>query len=162
MRRAFYVLVMVLATGLTGCENIDCTLNNVVLCHFSFYDVETGKSVALLDTLTITAEGTDSVLLNRATNKKNVSVPLSYYKDRDTLNFIITTEEDGVFESSIIIQKSGQVHFESPDCPTTMFHTIQDARVYSGVVIDSVAVVRRDVNYLQDENIQVFVRTRSD
>lgn len=153
--------MIALMTGLAGCENVDCTLNNVVLCHFSFYDAETGESVALLDTLTITAEGTDSVLLNRAVGKKDVSVPLSYYQERDTLNFIITTEEDGVIRSSIIIEKSGQVHFESPDCPTTMFHTLRDVRVYSGEVMDSVAITRKEVNYLQDENIRIFVRTRS-
>lgn len=163
MRRAFYVAaVIVLAlAGLTGCENIDCTLNNVVLCHFSFYDSETKQSVILLDTLTITAEGTDSVLLNRAVNKKEVGVPLSYYQERDTLNFIILTKDAGVFESSIILRKSSRVHFESPDCPTTMFHNISEAKVSGSAVIDSVVVSRREVNYLQDENIKVYLRTRS-
>ena len=148
--------------GLVGCENIDCTLNNVVHCHFSFYDSETGQSVILLDTLTITAEGTDSVLLNRAVNRKEVGVPLSYYQERDTLNFIITTKDNGVLKSSVTIRKSNHVHFESPDCPTTMFHNIAEVQVRGGVVIDSVAVSRREVNYLQDENIKVFLRTRTD
>lgn len=163
MRRAFYLMaIAVMAlTGMTACENIDCTLNNVVLCHFSFYDTETGERVMLLDTLTITAEGTDSVLLNRAVGKKDVSVPLSYYQEKDTLNFIVTRKDNGVFSSSVVIQKSSRVHFESPDCPTTMFHNITGAQVRGGVVIDSIAVTRREVNYLQDENIRIFLRTRS-
>lgn len=155
------VAVLLTLAGLTGCENIDCTLNNVVLCHFSFYDTSTGESIVLLDTLTVTAEGTDSVLLNRATSKKDVSVPLSYYQEKDTLNFIITSKDNDVYKSSIIIQKSSQAHFESPDCPATMFHNIYGAQAYGGTVIDSVAVTRKEVNYLQDENIKVFLRARS-
>lgn len=164
MRKAFYpvVVAIVALAGLAGCENIDCTLNNIVLCHFAFYDSATGERVVLADTLTITAEGTDSVLLNRATNSKEVGVPLSYYQEKDILNFIIKTKDGEVYENAVIIQKTGQVHFESPDCPTTMFHNISQALVHSGTVIDSVAITRREVNYLQDENIKVFLRTRRD
>lgn len=143
------------------CENIDCTLNNVVLCHISFYDKTTGEPIRLTDTLSVAAEGTDSVLFNKGVNVASLQLPLSYWKDADTLRFIVLTKEGETYESKLTIQKSNTIHHESPDCPMSVFHQILSATA-NGSVIDSVAVSRREVNYLQDENIQVYIRTAAE
>ncbi len=146
--------------AILSCEDINCTLNNVVLCHFTFYDSNTGKTFRLADTLTVTAAGTDSILFNRGLNTASVSLPMSFYKDADTLNFIVDTKND-TYKNTIIINKESRQHFESPDCPATMFHTIKSASV-NGVSVDSVVVSRKSVNYKQDENIKVYMRTDLD
>ncbi len=151
------LLIPLLLLCMGACEGVDCTLNNIVLCHFSFYSSTTGSAIALGDTLTVTAQGTDSILFNRGKNTSTLSLPMSYWKDADTLNFIVDTQT-GTYTSRVIIRKTNMQHYESPDCPIAMFHYITDASA-TGIVIDSVVVSRNEVNYLQDENIKIFVRT---
>ncbi|MCD8266170.1 MAG: DUF6452 family protein [Prevotellaceae bacterium] len=151
-RCAFAYAAICLA--LTGCEGIDCTLNNVVLCHYNFYSSETGTLVSLADTLTVTAQGTDSVLYNQGANLTGVSLPMSYYSDADTLVF--TLQGDGYrTQSTVRVEKSNTEHYESPDCPATMFHYLSGVS-FSSMVIDSIVIKRAEVDYLQDENIRVY------
>ncbi len=146
-----------LLLGIGSCESVDCTLNNIVLCHFSFYSSTTGQAIALSDTLTVTALGTDSILFNRGRNVSTLSLPMSYWKDADTLNFIVKNQT-ATFASQVIIEKTNTQHYESPDCPVTMFHHITNVSS-TGNVIDSIAIARNEINYLQDENVKIFIRT---
>ncbi len=155
MRRLVGILFVVAC--LCSCEGIDCSLNNVVSCYYSFYSSESGSKVSLTDTLTITAQGTDSILYNRGVNTSTVDVPMSYFNDADTLTFIIYGE-DYYSVSTIYVSKTNTQHFESPDCPTSMFHYITDV-TFDSNVIDSVVMVRPEVDYMQDENIKVYFRT---
>ncbi len=155
MRRLLGILSVVAC--ICSCEGIDCTLNNVVSCYYGFYSSETGSGVSLLDTLTITAQGTDSILYNRGVNTSTVDVPMSYFNETDTLRFIIYGE-DYYSVSTIYVSKENTQHFESPDCPTSMFHLITDV-TFDSNIIDSVVVVRPEVDYMQDENIKVYFRT---
>ncbi len=154
------LLALLLGFLMAGsCEEIDCTLNNVVQCHFTLYDTATGSALSSFsDTLTVTAAGTDSVLYNRGVGVSTLSLPLSYYRDADTLFFIIDTPDE-TYVSTLVIAKTNTAHYENPDCPATMFHVITSASVLGGVGVDSVSVSREDVNYLQDENIKVYIRT---
>ncbi len=150
-------LVLCAAALLMGCEGIDCTLNNVVYCYYGFYDSGTGKQVSLTDTLTVTAEGTDSVLYNRGVNISSVQVPMSYWNETDTLVFLLYGE-DHYYRNTFYVSKENIVHHETPDCPTTMFHQLMDVSFQSGI-IDSVVISRPEVDYMQDENIKIYFRT---
>ncbi len=150
--------IMLTATAiLASCEGVDCTLNNIVLCHYFFYDSETGDQISLADTLTITASGTDSVLYNHGVNTDGVSIPMSYQGETDTLTLHLYSE--GYYcPCTLFVSKTNTPHYESPDCPTTMFHYLTGVE-WNGEVIDSVVIGRAEVNYLQDENIKVYFRT---
>ncbi len=160
MKKTILVLLLGIL-AIEGCEEIDCTLNNVVQCHYTLYDTQTGSTASLADTLTVTALGTDSVLYNKGVGVSTLSLPMSYYQDADTLCFTIDTANE-TYVSTVVIAKTNTSHYENPDCPATMFHTITSAVVTSGVGIDSVAVSRADVNYLQDENIKIYIHTDLD
>lgn len=146
---------------LTACEGVDCTLNNVVLCRYGFYDSATGQAIQLSDTLTITAAGTDSILYNRGVNTSSVALPMSYWQEADTLRIHIQGK-DYAYTCSLRIQKSNTIHFESPDCPTTMFHHIEAVTLMNNTIIDSVVVSKPTINYKQDENIKIYFRTLAD
>ncbi len=149
-------ILMITAT-LLSCEGIDCTLNNVVLCHYQFYDSATGNKISLTDTLTIVACGTDSVLYNIGVGTSSVELPMSYWNEADTLTFHLYGE-DYYDRSTLFVNKTNTEHYESPDCPTTMFHYLTGVE-WDGGVIDSVVISRPEVNYLQDENIKVYFHT---
>lgn len=146
---------MLTALVLGSCDTVDCSLNNTVFCYLSFYNAE-GQKVALKDTLSITAYGTETVLYNRGVGKSDVAIPMSYYNDADTLVFTLWGK-DYRTSSTVVVDKKNVVHFESPDCPVNMFHDITTAKVTRGKLIDSVKVVKPSVNYQRDENLRLYV-----
>ena len=86
--------------AVAACESTDCPINNIVYSTYGFYAAtDEGESkIQVLDTLTITAAGTDSILINRTR--------------RDT----------------IWIDKEIIPHYESPTCPASMFHHVTAVR----------------------------------
>lgn len=148
-----------LALGLWGClflaacESQDCTLYNVVGMYSNFY--RNGSAVQLNDTLTITACGSDSILLNRKVGANFLTLPLSYWQKEDTLVFSL--KGDGfLVRDTIWISKTDKTHFESPDCPVAIFHDITHVHS-SHQFIDTVLVTRPAVNYDKTENLQIYI-----
>lgn len=152
MRRGLlYIASIVLL--LAACESYDCTLYNHVGCYGAFY--QDSASVSFDDTLTITAGKSGPVLLNKSVGTSRIVLPLSYWQDEDTL--VLTVKGmDYLFQDTIWISKSNQVHYESPDCPTTLFHTIQGVRS-THEFIDSINVIRSSVNYEQTNNLEIHL-----
>ena len=152
------LLVILLSILFVACESYDCTLNNYVGMYGAF-DRE-GVAVSIKDTLTITAGTAGPVLLNRSVNTSKLNLPLSYWQDEDTLVFHIQgknqANEEYLIRDTVWIKKSNQVHFESPDCPATLFHTIQDVRS-TNEIIKSITVVRSSVNYELTTNLQIHL-----
>lgn len=146
---------------LTGCDSFDCSINNTVSLTIGFYDGD-GKKVQLVDTLSVTAIGTDSVLFNRAVNRHDVSVPMSYYKNCDTLVLTVWGKnelgDDYLLRDTLKVWKTNVENFESLDCPVNMYHTIIKADA-TDHFIDRVAIALPKVEYGEDENIMVFLRT---
>ena len=158
MHRSLGILsVALLSFVLAACEGIDCTLNNLVTLNIGFYSSADGSSYALTDTLTVTAEGTDSVLYNRGTRTSSLSLPMSYWQQADTLNLDFYNDEES-HRLTLRVRKSNTQHHESPDCPSTMFHTIEGVESEGAQgYIDSVLVVNTKVNYASIEHIQIYV-----
>lgn len=155
-RRLLLIATSVLL--LAACESYDCTLYNTV-AMYSAFDVE-GVAAAITDTLTITACGTDAVLLNRSVNTKQLTIPLSYWQPEDTLVLSVKGAEY-FLQDTIWVTKTNQVHYESPDCPTKLFHTIQGVRNTNNF-IKSITVVRSSVNYETTINLQIHLLSASD
>lgn len=154
--RLFAILSGILL--LAACDSYDCTLYNYVGCYGTFY--QNGEVVSLQDTLTITSGKRGPVLLNKVVNKSKFDVPLSYWQEEDTLVLNIKGENTLV-QDTIWIKKSNQVHYESPDCPTTLFHTIQSVRS-TNVFIKEINIIRSSVNYDQTDNLQIYLLSAAD
>jgi len=141
-----------------ACESYDCTLYNYVGLYGKFY--QDGAEVAITDTLSITAGKSGPVLLNRQVGKSKFNLALSYWQEEDTLVLAVEGEAY-LIRDTIWVTKSNQVHYESPDCPTTYFHTIQDVRS-THQFIDSITVIRSSVNYETTDNLEIHLLSDSD
>lgn len=155
--------LLILSVSLfVGCESYDCTLYNYVGMYGAFY--KDGSQVSLKDTLTITAGKNGPVLLNRSVGTTNLNLPLSYWQDVDTLVLCVKGKDDNdmdyLFRDTIWVEKSNQVHYESPDCPTTLFHTIQDVRSTHEFIKD-ITIIRSSVNYETTTNLQIHLLSDS-
>ncbi len=135
------------------CDTIDYTLNNTVSLTCGFYS--NGKNIEITDVLTVTAAGTDSVLINQIAGVSSISIPLSYWNDVDSI-VLTVNGESGEISDTIRVEKASTPHFESPDCPSTMFHKIRNIS-FSGIFIDSISISQSSVNYDQIENIQIHL-----
>lgn len=143
---------------LAACESYDCTLYNYVGMYAAF-DAN-GAVAKITDTLTITTGKSGPVLLNRSVNTSMLNLPLSFWQDEDTLVFHIKGDGYQLCDT-VWIAKSNQVHYESPDCPTTLFHTIQEVRCTHEFIKD-ITIVRSSVNYDKTNNLQIHLFADSD
>ena len=101
-----------------SCESTDCPINNVVYSTYGFYAAtDEGESkIQVLDTLTVTAAGTDSILINRLVRGSEVELPVSYSAATDTLIFHFTDTVGRTRRDTIWIDKENIPHYESPTC----------------------------------------------
>lgn len=150
---------------LAACSNIDCPLDNVVLMQCNLFSTETQQALTLADTLSITPAGRDTLLLNRATGVSSFLVPLKEGATSDTLLLHLSDAVGRSAVDTLFVRHTPQPHFESLDCPASVFHTLTGAAFTTHplselpLTIDSVAVVRATVNYDDIENIRIFLRS---
>lgn len=157
MKRLKYCWMSLLLTCLLmACESADCTLQNAVAFNAGFY---VGNEAVQLsnDTLTITAIGSDSVLLNRGLNVHKFSLPMSYAQPVDT--FVLHLYgSDYDLRDTIWAAKTDYPYFESPDCPAFFFHNVTNVGC-TNTFIDSVKLIFPRVDFGQYEQLKIFIRT---
>lgn len=156
--------VGMLMVGLSACSNIDCPLDNVVSLQSNLYDASTQSALTLSDVLSVTPAGRDTLLLNQATGIKSFLLPLKEAGTQDTLLLHFANAQGAVQVDTLFVNHTPQPHFESLDCPSSVFHTLNAVRVSAQVstnsaIVDSVSLVRPIVNYDDIENIRLFIRT---
>ena len=115
-------------------------------------------SASILDTLTVKAAGTDSILLNRVLGKSEIELPVSYSAPVDTLIFEFTNVEQMLRRDTVWVMKENFPHYESPECPAAMFHVVTGVRS-THLLIDTVQVVNPNINYNASENFKIYFYT---
>lgn len=152
-------LLLLLASALlyVGCDSVNCPLNSNVAAVYKFYD-SSGKSFVLADELTVTACGTDSVLMNRLTRANSMSLPLSYYSACDTLLFTLTDADGFSATDTVWIEKQSTPHAEDPSCPIHVWHRINRVR-HTSLLIDSIGIVNPTVNFDGSDTFSIYFIT---
>lgn len=148
-----------------GCAEVNCPLDSVVAMTCGLYDAESKQAVTLTATLSVRAAGTDSILLNNATNVSSFLLPVRQGVTTDTLllDFSTVTSVQSVTDT-LFVDHTNEPHFEYIDCPGTIFHTLKSVRWTSHdlsvmpLTVDSVAIVRPTVNYDDIENLRIYLR----
>lgn len=164
-----FLLFLLSLSFLAGCTSIDCPLDNVVMMQCNFYSTETQTPMKLNHILTVKPAGHDTILLNQITAVESILLPLQEGADQDTLLLHFTSQTGQEATDTLFVTHSRHPHFESLDCPTSVFHQISSARVTSHTLsalpltTDSVSIIRSLVDYNDIENIRIFLRsTRSE
>lgn len=143
-------MIMVSSCDLLNCTQADVSLLRIKVCNAS------GEQAILADTLTVKACGTNYVLINRNTNTKEILLPLSYHAPADT--FIMQHYGPGYStEDTLYINKTNNLFFESPDCPTVMMHTLQTI-LCTNMFTDSVRIVNNKINFEETTHIKLFIQ----
>lgn len=168
MKLPFLILaVFVVALFPSSCSNINCPLDNVVMMQCNFYASETHQELKLADVLSVYPANSDTVLINHITNVSSILLPLREGADRDTLLFQLTNSAGQAATDTLFVTHTRTPHFESVDCPASVFHNISQVSFTSHplselpLTIDSISLVRSIVNYDDIENVRIYLRSTS-
>lgn len=149
----------------SGCSNIECPLDNIVVMTCGLYTTDTHEHLKLQETLDVLPMGKDTVLLNCASDITDFMLPLRQAADADTFLLRFTGRTGQVSTDTLIVSHTNTPHYESIECPATVFHTLTDVKwkhqegTDFPLSIDSVALVRTVVNYDDVENLRIYLRT---
>ena len=137
-----------------ACSSINCQLNNTVYTTLGFYqDTTTSTAVSLLDTLTITAAGTDSILINQEYSASSVELPMSYGGDVDQLIFSCAS----LGADTLWIYHTNYPYYETPECGTAVFHDITRVESTHNFILTT-KIVKSSVNYDGEENVMIYFK----
>ena len=142
---------VVLLSGIAACSDTDCTTSNTAYVNYNIYDAN-GNSVSLTGPVTVTAAGTDSVLINQESNLQSMQLPLRYTSTEDT--FVVHLSE--VLFDTIFVTHQNIPPFISMECGTGMYYHIDNARC-TRRIFDSISVVNPDINFDANEHIQMYM-----
>lgn len=146
--------LIILAIGcilMEACAENNCSPGGQSVVRMTFINSLTKEPVTLFDSLTVTALGTDSILINRDSHIDHLSLPLSY-TDNET-HFVL--HYNRILRDTINLTHENIPHFISTDCGVGMFHKLTNLS-YTQILIDSIRLVNSDVNDYEKENYRIY------
>lgn len=168
MFRLFF-LFLGICPFIWSCSNIDCPLDSVVNMQIGFYHHTNKSKFALSDTLSVfgISGGSSYILYNKAFQVYSIQFSLNPASNTDTLVLRFSNAAQAVRFDTLIVQHSPQAHFESLDCPASIFHRIEKLTHRSSssntplLRIDSLQIAHPKVQYEDVENIKCYLTPAS-
>ncbi len=134
-------------------EEADCSMTARPMVQCNIYTLSDGQTVVndTLDSLTVTAYGTDSVIINNQKQVHDISLPLQYTADSTKLVFRYSrTRTD-----TVLIRHENTPYFLSMDCGYQMKQSITSIES-SRHLLDSVYITNNEAGIDGRENIKLF------
>ena len=158
IRKETTALALLLCTLLfPGCDGgYDCALDNIAYNRIKFYRIneygaEGEYAFPEYMTASIMINGRDSIVVNHATNAKELTLPMSYTNACDTLilNFFDR------YNDTLYINHENIPIYQSMECGVIMHHRLTGA-AYTRNFIDSRAIKSAEINFNPNENIKLY------
>lgn len=134
-------------------EEADCSMTARPMMNCNIYTLDRDGYVVrdTLDTLTITAWGTDSVIVNNQEEVRELTLPLRYTADSTVLVFHYT----GDALDTVTIRHTNTPYFLSMDCGYQMQQSISSVG-YTRHRLDSIHITQNEAGIYGQENLQLF------
>lgn len=135
-------------------EEADCsgTTRPMMQCNLYKLNAESGEvEKDTLETVTVTAAVTDSVIVNRQQSVKEFSLPLQYTADSTKLVF----HYSDVLRDTLVVFHTNTPYFLSMDCGYQMKQSITSVR-YTRNVLDSISIRSKEASIYGTENLKLF------
>ena len=123
------VLFLMVAYPLTGAilsacsEESDCSMTGRPMVYAKMYTINPETKAVLndtLDSLSVTAFGTDSIIINNQKKVHDIALPLRYTSDSTILVFHYTR----LLRDTMVILQTNTPYFQSMDCGYSMKQNI--------------------------------------
>lgn len=135
-------------------EEADCSMvaRAMMQCNLYTLDAETQiVSNDTLDSLTVTAFGTDSIIINHQKNVHNLSLPLRYSVDSTVLVFHYSR----TLRDTLVVRQTNTPYFLSMDCGYQMKQVITGVS-YTRHSLDSIRIANKEAGIYGTENLKLF------
>lgn len=103
-------------------------------------------------TETVSTQRKDTILLNNLCDASSMSLPMSYFRDRDTL---IVSYKSILAKDTIWIDHDSYPYVELPECGTYRYHTIKHITSTSSA-IDHIEIANPYVDYEGNTNVKIY------
>ena len=147
-------LFPILSVVISCSEEADCSMATraMMQCYFYTLDPETEVvSNDTLDSLTVTAFGTDSIIINNQKKVHDLSLPLRYTADSTVLVFRYSK----TLTDTLVVYQTNTPYFLSMDCGYQMKQSIKDVN-FSRHSLDSIRIVNKEAGIYGTENLKLF------
>ncbi|MCI1647091.1 MAG: DUF6452 family protein [Bacteroides sp.] len=133
-------------------EEEDCSMNARPMTKCYLY-TQSGSTILndTLDSLTITALGTDSIIINNQKKVHDLSLPLRYTVDSTAL----ILHYSKTLSDTVIIYQTNVPYFLSMNCGYQMKQTINKVS-YSTHKLDSISIKNAEAGINEKENLKLF------
>lgn len=165
IRIVLFVLAVCAVTGIsTSCsEDTDCSMEGRRMIYCKFYTIDPDNPTVVLkdtlDSLTITALGTDSIILNNQKKVTMLSLPLRFTKDTTVFVLHYDYKRRPLYTDTLYVAHTNVPYFQSIDCGYLMEQTIKKA-TFSETEIDSLFIANNEAASYETENIKLFFHYR--
>ena len=167
--RLFLILIIVgSAIGIhSSCsDDNDCSLTGRPMMYCTLYKIDPDTKAILndtLDSLTITALGTDSIILNNQKRVHTLMLPLRYTSDSTVFIFKYDPKRAPKYADTLYIVQKNTPYFQSMECGYMMKQNILNATFGNGArnstqkdKIDSLYIRNKEANTNEIQNLQIF------
>ena len=147
-------LFPILSVVISCSEEADCSMATraMMQCYFYTLDPETEVvSNDTLDSLTVTAFGTDSIIINNQKKVHDLSLPLRYTAD----STVLVIRYSKTLTDTLVVYQTNTPYFLSMDCGYQMKQSIKDVN-YSRHSLDSIRIVNKEAGIHGTENLKLF------
>lgn len=168
----FFLIWLIACLGIgisTSCsEDNDCSLTGRSLMYCSLYSINPETNLVskdTLDSLTVTALGTDSIILNNAKKVQTLQLPLRYTSDSTALVLHYDYKRRPTYADTLYIVQKNTPYFQSMECGYSMKQLIRKATFKNGVIkgktrIDSLHILNNNANTNGTQNLEIFYQYR--
>ena len=147
-------LFPILSVVISCSEEADCSMATRAMMQCYFYTLDPETEVVFndtLDSLTVTAFGTDSIIINNQKKVHDLSLPLRYTADSTVLVFRYSK----TLTDTLVVYQTNTPYFLSMDCGYQMKQSIKDVN-YSRHSLDSIRIVNKEAGIYGTENLKLF------
>ena len=147
-------LFPILSVVISCSEEADCSMATRAMMQCYFYTLDPETEVVSndpLDSLTVTAFGTDSIIINNQKKVHDLSLPLRYTADSTVLVFRYSK----TLTDTLVVYQTNTPYFLSMDCGYQMKQSIKDVN-YSRHSLDSIRIVNKEAGIYGTENLKLF------
>lgn len=163
MKNLFFLLIAfvcstLIITGLSSCSEDNCSIAGRPMINGGIYTVNPTSGLTENDTiktLTVTALGTDSIIINNQTNVLSLSLPLSYVSDTTVLVFHYDYTENPADADTLWVLQDNTAFFESIECGYSMIQSITGI-THTSNQLSSISIINPNANVTGTENLRLF------
>jgi hypothetical protein len=151
--------------AMNSCSEIsDCSIEgrSMINCTLVTVDPVTDDVARdTLESLTVTAIGTDSIIFNRGVAVSSLSLPLSYVSDTTTFVFHYDYPDNPAVSDTVSVIHTNTPFFESLDCGYSVKQAVV-AVDHTTFRIDSIRILDVNTNTNGKENLKIYYRYSAD